>query len=64
MITIKAKYNERKELTSTEKKIHKACSAEALAIICDMYELILKNTEGMTKLKLDKLIKESLKEEK
>lgn len=63
MIKIVAKYNEKKQHTTTNFSVKKACSAEALAIIVDMYNMILKNTEGMTKTKLDKIIKESLKEE-
>lgn len=64
MITIKAKYNEHKNQVVTDRKIQKACSLEAIAIITELYDLTLKNTEGMTQKELQKILKDSYKQYK
>lgn len=59
MITIKAKYNPHKGQVVTDRKLQKSCSLEAIAIINELYDLILKNTPNMGEKEIQKLLKDN-----
>lgn len=61
MITIKAKYNEHKGHVVTDRKMQKSCTLEAIAIITELYDLILKNTPTMSEKEIQKLLKDNYK---
>lgn len=61
MITIKAKYNEHKNQVVTDRKLQKSCTLEAIAIITELYDLIIKNTPTMSEKEIQQLLKDNYK---
>lgn len=64
MIIVKSKYSDKKERASVELNVKKSCNIEAIAIILEMYNMLLKQNEDLSEKELQKTLKEIYKESK